>query len=642
MNYTKAVFIREFEMLLLDLFGKGRLNGTVHTCVGQETIPLALAEYTVDGDRIFSNHRGHGHFLAFGGDTKALLAEMLGKKSGVSGGIGGSQHLYNENFISNGIQAGLTPAAVGYAKVNALKKNDNIAVVFVGDGTLGEGLLYESLNLASIYQAPVLFVMENNGYAQSTPFALMYKGNIKDRINGFGIQYLSTTIWDESFEEIVKEAVNLTRTGQPVFVEIECYRLNPHSKGDDNRDEKEIALFRQKDPINQFKLNNPNLAEQVEREAVDVLQRILKELDEEATLKSVQQHQYVYSQRVEWEAVQRIESDRINKLIYEGLKLYLSKENTIFLGEDIANTTSQTPGEYGGAFKVSGDLSDLYEGRVLNTPIAEASIIGFAVGAALNGYRPVVEIMFGDFLSLGFDQILQQVSKIPEMYGRKINLPLIIRTPMGGRRGYGPTHSQNIEKHFLFLPNIRMIALNSYINPIDIYKSLINNDYMPTIVIEDKIGYTKKLCEIEIRGYKVMRSSEDFPTLFFKPTGITANLTILCYGGMLDEVLMAMSELLEEEAYPHIICPLEISPFNIYPLLESIRVTKRLFIIEEGSRYGALSAEIMSYLLVNKIEIEKVSRFSNESIIPCAKEAEINVIPNRTTIVSNVLNFLYD
>ena len=111
---------------------------------------------------------------------------------------------------------------------------------------------------------------------------------------------------------------------------------------------------------------------------------------------------------------------------------------------------------------------------------------------------------------------------------------------------------------------------------------------------------------------------------------------------MLDEVLMAMSELLEEEAYPHIICPLEISPFNIYPLLESIRVTKRLFIIEEGSRYGALSAEIMSYLLVNKIEIEKVSRFSNESIIPCAKEAEISVIPNRTTIVSNVLKFLYD
>jgi 2-oxoisovalerate dehydrogenase E1 component len=245
MNYTKAVFIREFEMLLLDLFGKGRLNGTVHTCVGQETIPLALAEYIVDGDRIFKSSY-YGHFLAFGGDTKALLAEMLGKKSGVSGGIGGSQHLYNENFISNGIQAGLTPAAVGYAKVNALKNNNNIAVVFVGDGTLGEGLLYESLNLASIYQAPVLFVMENNGYAQSTPFALMYKGNIKDRINGFGIQYLSTTIWDESFEEIVKEAVNLTRTGQPVFVEIECYRLNPHSKGDDNRDEKEIAFLDRK------------------------------------------------------------------------------------------------------------------------------------------------------------------------------------------------------------------------------------------------------------------------------------------------------------------------------------------------------------------------------------------------------------
>ncbi len=642
MNYTKAIFIREFEMLLLNLFGKGRINGTVHTCVGQETIPLAIAECIEDGDRIFSNHRGHGHFLAFGGDAKALLAEMLGKKSGVSGGIGGSQHLYNENFISNGIQAGLTPAAVGYAKVNALKNNNHIAVVFVGDGTMGEGLLYEALNLASIFQAPVLFVMENNGYAQSTPFALMHKGNIKDRVNGFGIQYLATTIWDESFEEVVNEAVSLTRSGRPVFVEIECYRLNSHSKGDDNRDENEIEIFRQKDPINQFKQKNPMLAKQLEREALDVLQHILKDVDEEATLKSVQQHQYVYSKEVDWRVVHRAEPQRMNKLIYEGLKLYLSQENSIFLGEDIANTTTKTPGEYGGAFKVSGDLSDLYEGRVFNTPIAEASIIGFAVGAALNGYRPVVEVMFGDFLSLGFDQILQQVSKIPEMYGRKINLPLIIRTPMGGRRGYGPTHSQNIEKHFLFLPNIRMMALNSYINPLNIYKALKDSNFEPTIIIEDKIGYTKNLCEIGIRGYEVMISSGDFPTLLFKPTGIQANLTIFCYGGMLDEVLVAMPTLLEEEAYPHIVCPLEISPFNIYPLLESIRMTKRLFIIEEGSKYGSLSAEILSYLLTNNIEIEKVSRFSNESIIPCAKEAEINVIPNHTTIVSNVLKFLYD
>ncbi|MCO6460153.1 MAG: hypothetical protein J5I59_02015 [Saprospiraceae bacterium] len=642
MDFSKAIFIREFETMLLALFAQGKLNGTVHTCVGQETIPLAIAPFTIKGDMVFSNHRGHGHFLAFGGSSKFLLAEVLGKKCGVSGGIGGSQHLYADNFISNGIQAGLTPAAVGYAYVNKLKENKNISLVFVGDGTLGEGLLYESLNMAAIYEVPVLFVLENNGYAQSTPFAMIKRGELRQRIEGFGVSYVNTSIWSDDLESVAEEAVNACRSGKPVFLEIGCYRLNSHSKGDDNRAPAEIKMYHEKDPIHRFELEFPVDAEAFRTEAKIRLTAELEEVDLAEDLKSMPRHEYIYYQPVKWSALQDSQPHRINKLINLSLSRLLDNPASLMLGEDIMDTTPYTPGMYGGAFKVSAGLSSRFPGRVINTPIAEASVVGFALGAALNGYRAVSEIMFGDFLSLGFDQLLQQVSKIPEMYGRKISLPMIIRTPMGGRRGYGPTHSQNIEKHFMFLPNIRMLALNTFVNPVKIFECIESAEDQPVILIEDKIGYTRQLFDFHIRGYKVFQSDEEFPTLIFRPEAIRPNVTIFCYGGMADEVTAALEEMLVEDVYPEIICPVSLSPLNIYPLTESIRSTDRLCIVEEGSKFGAISSEILAYILTHKIQLDKVFRWSNESIIPCSRKGEQTVIPNRNNILSKIVKFVHD
>ena len=140
---------------------------------------------------------------------------------------------------------------------------------------------------------------------------------------------------------------------------------------------------------------------------------------------------------------------RLNDHIYLSLKDILKSKNSVLIGEDICNLSKYTSVEYGGAFNVTKDLSDLFPDQVINSPISESAIVGFSLGVSLNGSLGITEIMFGDFITLCFDQIIQQISKIPEMYGRKLNLPLIIRTPMGGRRGYGPTHSQNLEKFFL-------------------------------------------------------------------------------------------------------------------------------------------------------------------------------------------------
>ena len=198
----KSILIRETEEALLDLFSKGRLNGTVHTCIGQEYIGALLPEIIIKGDVVFSNHRCHGHYIGRTDDVEGLLLEVMGSSLGAVSGVGGSQHLYHENgFYSNGILAGMTPVASGYAYT--LKNTDNIVCFFVGDGATGEGVFYESLNLISKFNLPIVIINENNNYSQSTSRNQTFFGDMKTRIEGFGINYKKVNIWD--LENLIEE-----------------------------------------------------------------------------------------------------------------------------------------------------------------------------------------------------------------------------------------------------------------------------------------------------------------------------------------------------------------------------------------------------------------------------------------------------
>ncbi len=242
--------IRAFEKLLLELFSKNKLFGTTHTCIGQEANAVALME-VLDRkrDMIFSNHRCHGHFLAYCGHVEKLLAEIMGKPEGVCGGRGGSQHLHWHNFTSNGIQGGLIPCALGAAKAEAA--NGAISVVFLGDGTMGQGIVYECLNLAALWSLPVIFVIEDNGIAQTTPRWMAVSGSIAKRADHFGVRSLSIDSSDVmDILPVAKEAVNYARThAKPVWLHIACARLGPHSKGDDLRPQNEIEGLRVRDPL---------------------------------------------------------------------------------------------------------------------------------------------------------------------------------------------------------------------------------------------------------------------------------------------------------------------------------------------------------------------------------------------------------
>ena len=186
----KAYLIRKVETSFLELFKEGLLRGTVHTCVGQELSAVAVCHNLKDDDFVVSNHRGHGHFIAHTNNTFSLVCELLGRSEGASKGIGGSQHLYNKNFLSNGIQGNMSPVAAGIAYAEKLNLRNSITVIFVGDGTLGEGAIYEALNLISLYKLPLLVVLEDNEIAQSTPQIQYLSGSIQGRAEAFDIKYI--------------------------------------------------------------------------------------------------------------------------------------------------------------------------------------------------------------------------------------------------------------------------------------------------------------------------------------------------------------------------------------------------------------------------------------------------------------------
>ncbi|CAL9384601.1 thiamine pyrophosphate-dependent dehydrogenase E1 component subunit alpha [Streptomyces sp. enrichment culture] len=231
------LMIRHFELAVLELFSQGRLHGTTHTCLGQEYIPVALYPLLDDGDYVFSNHRGHGHYLARFHDPHGLLAEIMGRAGAVCHGVGGSQHIYRDRYLSTGVQGQSLPVAVGVGLHLKGAEPGRIAVVHIGDGTWGEGAVYEALNMAQLWQVPVLVVVEHNGIAQSTPTERQMSGTVAARAAAFGVGHLridSVDVTDvrAALTPVVEQVRDRHR---PHVVECVTHRVGPHSKGDDTR-----------------------------------------------------------------------------------------------------------------------------------------------------------------------------------------------------------------------------------------------------------------------------------------------------------------------------------------------------------------------------------------------------------------------
>ncbi len=250
--YRSLYLIRRFEETVLENFSKGVFFGTTHTCLGQEADAVGVIHNLQSQDIVFSNHRGHGHFLAYGGDPRALFAELMGKATGVCGGRGGSQHLHWRNFYSNGVQGGILPVATGMALAEKRKASRLVTVAFMGDGTFGEGVVYEALNMAVLWEAPVLYVVENNHIAQTTPAEAALAGEIGSRFGAFGIPVCELDTSDvleilSAAEDLLAQVRSLDG---PRALVLHTHRFGPHSKGDDTRSPEIVAqMRRERDPL---------------------------------------------------------------------------------------------------------------------------------------------------------------------------------------------------------------------------------------------------------------------------------------------------------------------------------------------------------------------------------------------------------
>ena len=629
----QALTIRTVEEKFLSLFSEGKLNGTVHTCVGQEFSALAFAGQLKKHDFVFSNHRCHGHYIAFTNDVRGLLAELLGKASGTSGGIGSSQHLCNNNFFSNGIQGGIVPVAAGYALANKLKNNNAIGVVYIGDGTLGEGVLYETFNIISKWQIPLLIVCENNFYAQSTPQNINLAGDIRARAEAFGIKsFKGNTATPDNLLTDAAIAIDYVRSEKkPVFYLVETYRLNPHSKGDDDRDPAEIEANRANDYLTNFEKKYPNYFNKyrnsIQHQIDALVQDIL--LENELPIEAYYQEEK-YKSNIQWQLLNKINKRQVELINTFFKEKIVENDQLVFLGEDILSP-------YGGAFKVTKELSFLAPNSVFSTPISEAAITGIANGLALNGCKPFVEIMFGDFVTLAFDQIVNHASKFHHMFNKKVTCPVVIRTPMGGRRGYGPTHSQTLDKFLVGIDNVTTVAINTFFSPTIIYTQVLNEQH-PVVVIENKTDYGKKVLHTTALNYVYEINNDVYPVVKIKPAIATPTITIIAYGGMADIVNQILHNIfIETDCLPELIVPSKISQLPIDIIVTSLAQTKNLLVIEEGSAYAGIGAEIIAQVIEQIDFAITAKRIAAHPVpIPSVKSLEHIVLPEKERIINEI------
>ena len=278
--------------------------------------------------------------------------------------------------------------------------------------------------------------------------------------------------------------------------------------------------------------------------------------------------------------------DSLNNGLREALE---SDPRVMLLGEDILDP-------YGGAFKVTRGLSSEFPERVLSTPISEAGITGVAAGMALRGMRPVVEIMFGDFLTLAADQLINQAAKFRWMYNDGVAVPMVVRTPMGGRRGYGPTHSQTLEKHFLGVPGLRVLAPTHFGDPGELLMQAIFRSNDPVLFVENKLLYLLPLWEEDGELERSSMQAGGTPVYRLRVRGAPpATLTICAYGYMAELARQAMVRLAyEQEVFAELVVLTQLSPFDTEVIIDSVRRTGRILAVEEGGLSLGWGAEILA------------------------------------------------
>ncbi|WP_428773912.1 pyruvate dehydrogenase (acetyl-transferring) E1 component subunit alpha [Vibrio sp.] len=632
--------IRRFEEKCAELYTMEKIRGFLHLYIGEEAIATGVMAALSEQDQVVATYREHGHALARGMSMGSVLAEMFGRSNGCSRGRGGSMHLFDKNlnfFGGNAIVGGGLPLATGLAMANKKMQRDAIAVCFFGEGAVAEGEFHESLNLAALWQLPVLFVCENNRYAMGTALALSEsETNIANKARSYGIESAQVDGMNVvDVEAAACNAVDYIREHQrPFFIECQTYRFRGHSSFDPQlyRDKEEIAQWEEKGPVKlliQWLQKNSHFQDQ-ELSAIEA--KVAQEIaDAEAFAEAgewepvEQLTRFVYSPGTEPPPATVPTSQTPATLTYraalrEGLRDALQSDSRIFLmGEDV--------GHYGGCYAVSKGLLDEFgKQQIIDTPLCESGFVGVGIGAALGGMRPIIEVMTVNFSLLAMDQIVNSAATLLHMSGGQFNVPVVIRMACGAGKQLAAQHSHSWENLYAHVPGLKVLSPATH-NDARYMLSQALADPDPVLIFEhvmllNEDGPVSDTPDAPMDKALVRRAGND--------------ITLITYGGNLAKTLQAAKQLEVNGIDAEVIDLRSLRPLDTETIVASIAKTHRAVVIDEGWYSGSLAGEVSAVIMEQAFwHLDApVARVCSEEVpIPYPQHLEQAAIPQSDKIV---------
>ena len=589
-RYRRMLRIRRFEERVSVMYRDGEVPGFVHLSIGQEAVAVGATWSLRPGDFMSTNHRGHGHVLARGMDPRRALAELMAREDGICRGLGGSMHIADPTLGilgANGIVGAGIPHATGAALACKLRAEGQVALAFFGDGAVAPGAFHESIGLATAWGLPVVFCCENNHFSEFTPTFDSLR--LASRAAGYGVPYHHVDGNDvEAVTETFGHVLQAVRAGGgPVLVEAETHRGRGHYEGDPQpyRTVEMDTGPAMRDPVEAAReaLLALGLPEADLHQIDAAVDAEMREAEEAARRSAVPPpptlYEHVYAPRprvVEPLLPVDGEQTRVSRAIRSALEYELEHDPTVVVfGIDVALG--------GNVFGLTRGLHERWPDRVLDTPIAETAIVGAGVGAAMAGLRPVVEVMWVDFIGVCFDQIMNQAAKLRFMTGGAVEMPLVIRTQFGAGRSSGSHHSQSLEALLAHIPGLTVVMPNSLADTYGLLRAAIR-DPNPVVFIENRRLY-------ETKG---LMPPPEHITPLGKAAVVRAgtDLTLVSWSRMVRECLTAAEALAAQGIEVEVIDLRTIQPLDRDTVLTSLAKTNRLLIAHEAVTDFGVGAEL--------------------------------------------------
>ncbi|WP_282180009.1 alpha-ketoacid dehydrogenase subunit alpha/beta [Maribacter stanieri] len=600
--YKSMLKPRIIEEKMLILLRQGKISKWF-SGIGQEAISIGITTALDSDEYILPMHRNLGVFTTREIPLFRLFAQWQGKASGFTQGRDRSFHFGTQDFKIVGMISHLGPqlgVADGIALAHKLKKENKVTAVFTGEGATSEGDFHEALNVASVWDLPVLFCVENNGYGLSTPTNEQFKcEHIADKGVGYGME--SHIIDGNNILEVYSKVSQLVRdmriNPRPVLIEFKTFRMRGHEEASGTKyvPQELLDMWGEKDPLENFTkylLDENLLSEEViENYKAEIQAEIDDNLkiafNEDSIVPNESKELSEVYQNFEYKGItpnKETKSIRLIDAISDGLRASMKRfDNLVIMGQDVA--------EYGGVFKITdGFVEDFGKDRVRNTPICESAIVSAAMGLSINGMKAVMEMQFADFASSGFNPIVNYLAKSFYRWGEKADV--VIRMPCGGGVAAGPFHSQTNEAWFTKTPGLKVVYPAFPYDAKGLLATAIE-DPNPVMFFEHKGLYRSIYQEVPVDYYSL-------------PLGKASllsqgdQITIVTYGA---GVHWALETLEKNKGISADLLDLRtLQPLDITAIYDSVKKTGKLIILQEDSLFGGIASDISALVMENCFE----------------------------------------